>query len=197
LSWTNHTDEQLLAAFADGDEAAFSPLVERHGAAVKSYALRMLRNPEQAEDVYVDVFTRLASGGGRWEQRGTVRGFLFTVAHRLCIDLIRRRKTEREARDGLVELTQRRRLSPSPEARAAWGQLAERVEEAIGRLPVEHRQVLLLRTVHGLSGEEVATAMGTTEIQVRSQLSYARKRLKALLTEDERAQVSGRKERGS
>ena len=175
-------DHQLLAAFQEGDEAAFGVLVGTHGAQIKGYALRMLRNPEEAEDVYVDTFTRLA-GAGAWEERGTVRGWLFTVAHRLCLDRLRRRRTEREAHDGLVELTRRRALAPSPEARAQWGELAERVEEAIGRLAEEHREVLLMRTVHGLSGAETAAALGMDEQQVRSALSYARKRLKRILAE--------------
>ena len=181
MELTEATDEALLAAFGRGEQAAFAELVDRHGAAVKTYALRMLRNAEQAEEVYVEAFTRLAQLATRWESRGTVRGFAFTVAHRLSLDLLRRRKTEREARDGLVQMTQRRALAPSPEARAMWGEQAERVEEAIGRLPEEHRQVLLLRTVHELSSAEVATALRLTEQQVRSQLSYARKRLLGLL----------------
>ena len=175
-------DLDLISAFFAGDRRAFEELVGRHGAPVKAYALRMLRNAEQAEEVYVDSFTRLACLGA-WEQRGTVRGFLFTVAHRLCLDRLRRRKTQRDAHEGLVELTRRRSFAPSPESRAAWGQLAAQVEDAIGQLPEEHRQVLLLRTVHDLSGAEVAAALGLEEHQVRSQLSYARKRLKELLSE--------------
>lgn len=175
-------DLDLLRAFFGGDQRAFEELVLRYGGPIKSYALRLLRDPEHAEDVYVDTFTRLACLQ-TWEQRGTVKGFLFTVAHRLCLDRLRRRKTEREAHDGLVELTRRRSFAPSPEARAAWGQLAEQVEEAIGQLGEEHRQVLLLRTVHGLSGAEVAAALGLEEHQVRSQLSYARRCLKASLSD--------------
>ena len=184
------TDERLLAAYAGGDESAFAGLVARYGGPVKTYALRMLRNAEQAEEVYVEAFTRLAQQAGQWQERGTVCGFLFTVAHRVCLDLLRRRRTVRESHDGLVELTRRRAFAPSPEARAAWGELAERVEEAIGELSVEHRQVLLLRTVHGLSSARVAEVTGTTELQIRSQLSYARKKLLSLLGQEERDQVS-------
>ncbi len=165
-----------------GREAAFDVLLRRHGGAIKAYALRMLRSAEQAEDIYVETFVRAARAGSTWQNSGTVRGFLFTVAHRLCLDVLRRRKTEREAMPGLIALAECRAVDAGPEAMAVLGQQARQLEAALQRLPDEHRQALLLRVVHGLSGDEVAATLGLSRAQVDSQVSYARKRLKKLLT---------------
>ncbi len=177
------SDLQLLRAYRGGDESGFDALVGRHARAVKAYALRMLKSPEHAEEIYVETFLRVATAKGRWDDRGTVRGWIFTIAHRLCIDALRRRRTEREALPHLVALADHLSVRPSPEALAALGQRAERLEVALAALPDEHRNVLLLRTVHGLSAAEVAQTLDSTEEQVHSQLSYARKRLRVLLTE--------------
>jgi RNA polymerase sigma-70 factor (ECF subfamily) len=176
-------DDQLLAAFGRGDDAAFATLVERHGAAIKTYALRMLRNAEAAEDVYVETFTRVAAQRGRWTPGGTVRGYLFTIAHRLCIDVIKRRQREIAGQAQVIELETHREVAASPEAVAILDQTAAALERAIAQLPEAHRQVLLLRVVHELSTEETAAIVGLGEEQVRSQLSYARKQLRVHLAE--------------
>ncbi len=171
------TDPQLLSAYRGGDERAFELLVHRHGGAIKSYALRMLHNPEQAEEVYEETFLRVASARGRWEERGTVRGWLFTIAHRLSLDMLRRRQVRQRAIPHLVQM-ERYRVSPSPEALAELGQRAQQLEAALGRLSEEHREILLMRLVHGLSAKEAGQALGLEVDQVHSLLSYARKRLK-------------------
>ncbi len=179
-------DAALLARYRGGDERAFDALVDRWGSAIKGYAIRMLGSRDQAEDIFVETFVRAAAAEGPWESRGTVRAWLFTIARRLCIDVLRRRKVEREARRGLVHLADLRGADPSPEARAILGEQAAGVEAAIAALRPEHREVLLLRAVHGLSERETAGAVGRTVPQVRSQLHYARSRVRELLARSER-----------
>lgn len=165
----------------------------RHGEAIKGYALRMLHSPQQAEEIYVETFLRVAKTKGEWVDRGTVRGFLFTIAHRLCLDILRQRKVTRAAVPHLVELAEARPPAPSPEAQAALREQATVLEELLARLPTEHRQVLLMRVVHGLSAAETAEALGLDEDQVNSQLSYARKRLRGWM--EERAPAHERRQR--
>lgn len=143
----------------------------------------MLHSPQQAEEVYVETFLRVAKNQAQWEDRGTVRGFLYTIAHRLCLDILRQRKVTREAVPHLVELAEARPPSPSPEAQAALSQQAAILEELMARLPTEHREALLLRVVHGLSSAEAAETLGVTEDQINSLVSYARKRLRTWMEE--------------
>ena len=172
------TDPQLLNLYSRGHESAFEELVRRHGAGLKAYALRMLHSPEQAEEVYAETFLRVATSRGTWEDRGTVRSWLFTIAHRLCLDLLRRRATERRAATGVLEIHGTWSTPPNPEAAALMGEQAARLEAALAALAPEHRQVLLLRVLHGLSASECASTLGTREDQIHSQLSYARRKLR-------------------
>ena len=175
-------DEKLLRAFGKGRHDAFEELVRRYGGPIKGYALRLLRNAELAEEVYVDTFERVARfGAKKWDQRGTVKSWLFTIAHNRCIDLLRAQRRAHDANPDVVALERTRYFTPNPEAEAALGELTEHLETAIQSLSDDHRQVLLLRTIHGLSSKEVAEIVGLDESQVRSQLSYARKCLRAEL----------------
>ncbi|MCK6529579.1 RNA polymerase sigma factor [Myxococcota bacterium] len=176
------TDEELLGAYARGDREAFRTLFERYAPRLKAYALRLLRNRGLADDVASEAMVRVASHPERWEGRGSVRAYLFTVAHRLCIDSLRERRRDQLARDRVVDITASLNVPPSPEAEAMLGQVAGRLEAAVAALPAPHREVLLLRVVHGLSGEETAAVVGLDESQVRSQLSYARKQIRESLT---------------
>lgn len=190
-------DIELITAWRRGSEPAFSELVERHGAAIKGYALRMLRNREQAEDVYADTFVRVAQSKGTWQDRGSVRSWLFTIAHRLCIDVIRKRRTVRDTSKQVLQLQLERGWTPSPEAAAALGERVAWLEHCLQTLPEESRQVVLLRLVHGLTGEECAQVLGLKRSQVDSKLSYARRLLRESLEQDERTQnvAGGRHER--
>jgi RNA polymerase sigma-70 factor (ECF subfamily) len=189
-----------LRSLKRGDKRSFEALVRRHGTAIKAYALRMLRSLELAEDVYVDTFERVARARGPWREGGSVRAYLFTIAHNCCMDHLRKRQRATEQAPQVVTLERNRRIEPSPEAVTALGQLAEDLEEALQVLPEQHRRVLLLRLVHGLTSAETAQVVGLDAGQVRSQLSYARKQLQAVLAE--RASVqdhrgSLRKEKGT
>lgn len=169
-----------MRAWLGGREAAFAELVARHGLAVKCFALRMLRDEAQAEEVYAETFLRVAAG--RWQPTGSARGWIFTVARRLCLDLLRQRRTARENVPHLVELNWGAPPS-NPESQTLAAEQASWLEAGLARLPEEHREVLLLRVVHGMSAAEVGEVLGLAEHQVHSQVSYARKCPRALLEE--------------
>jgi len=194
--WRELTDERLLQLFDKGRDPAFEELLRRHGSAIKAYALRMLRRPEVAEEVYMETFERVAALRGKRPQRGgSVRSYFFTIAHNRCVDLLRHARRVRESRPQVTELEITRKLQVSPDAEVALGRVAEELEEALATLPEGHRQVLLLRTVHGLSSRETAEIVGLDEGQVRSQLSYARKQIRKMLAVHH-AELAGRRQAG-
>jgi RNA polymerase sigma-70 factor (ECF subfamily) len=180
------TDLELLEAFRRGRAAAFEELVRRHGEAIEAYACRLLQNAQLAEEVMADTFERLALERGRWTLTGSVRSYLFTIAHNRALDLLRRNRREQLAGGALLEAERSRLRQLNPEARAQLGELAAELEDAISCLPETHREVLLLRLIHGLTGDETAEILGCSELEVRSMLSYARKLLKRALSALER-----------
>lgn len=169
------SDEALVRAWTDGDAAAFDALFQRHRRRAYAYALRMLRRPELADEVCTDTFCRILEG--RWKPTGRFRGFLFTVLHRRCLEVLRRQSTWQR-----VKL----RLLPPPEPVAVDDALAgageeARVRRALDALDPDQRSVLLLYYAQELSTREVGEVLGCTPQQVRSKLSYARRKLRERL----------------
>lgn len=173
------TDEALIEAWSNGDHPAFNLIFERYRDRVVGYCWRMLRNPEEAEEIATEAFCRVLEGA--WRPGGSFRAFLFTVAHRLCIDRLRRR--ERTLR---FERLWRAATAPStsPEQLVSADEQQRAVEAALGDLPPDHRAVVLLYYGQELRSREVADILGCSDQQVRSRLSYARKRLREILPDD-------------
>jgi len=173
------TDEALIQAWAEGDHPAFNLIFERYRDRVVGYCWRMLRNHEEAEEIATETFCRVLEGA--WRPGGSFRAFLFTVAHRLCIDRLRRR--ERTLR---FERLWRAATAPStsPEQAVSADERQRAVEQAIGSLPEDHRAVVLLYYGQELRSREVAEILGCSDQQVRSRLSYARRRLRDILPAD-------------
>jgi RNA polymerase sigma-70 factor (ECF subfamily) len=172
------SDEDLVLAFQGGDDHAFAALYGRWRPRATAYAVKILGSPEEAEELVTEAFVTLVEG--RFAPTGSFRSYLFTVVQRKCLDHLRRRGT----RGRVLPLLKPEPHEPALEDAIDGLRDRERVEAALESLPVEHRSVVLLYYAQGLSSREVGEATGLTDQQVRSKLSYARKTLKTLLTQE-------------
>ena len=167
--------------FQRGDEVAFDELVGRYGPAVKGFAARVTSRYDEAEDIYVETFGRVVQAADRWKPTGSFRGYLFTIAWRLCLDSCRRHKLDRRAMDTLRDEPLVSPSAPppaSPEAQAVAAERRRRLEYGIAELPQRHRAAVLLTYRQGLSSPEVGEILGWTPQEVRSRLAYARRLLR-------------------
>ena len=175
------TDEALLLDFErSGNESSFNALFERYHARVIGYAWRMVGRREEAEEICLEAFARIAEG--RWKPTGSLRSFLFTVAHRLAVDRLRRRQRAFAAEPALIHSAGH---PATPEDDALGDEDRVRLERALLALPEDHRSVLLLYYGQELGSREVAEVLGCTDQQVRSRLSYARRLLREQMEERE------------
>jgi len=170
------SDEALYLAYKGGDHRAFAVLFDRYRGRLTSYAWRMVRRREEAEEVALEAYCRVLEGS--WRPGGSFRAFLFTVTHRLCIDRLRQR---RRVLPLFPDAHDPRSTTVSPEGRVIHDEQLQQLERAMARLPEAHRAVLLLYYHEDLPSKEVAEILGCTDQQVRSQLSYARRLLRKLL----------------
>lgn len=170
----------LLARVADGDEAAFRVLVDRHVGSLTGVARRMLADGAEAEDVAQETFVRLWRSAGDLEIGGPgVRPWLMRVATNLCLDRLRARRrlqVDADVPETPVSAVQARGLEEQ--------QLSERVETALAALPERQRSALVLFHYEGLSQMEVAEAMDVSEEAVESLLARARRALRGSLANE-------------
>lgn len=178
-------DDALFIAWCDGDESAFSSLVDRHGPPLLGFLNQFLRDGIAATDAWSETWVRVISSKDEYTPSGTFRAWLYTLARRAAIDLRRREARWFRLR---ARLQSRRLRGPAPEGcpeeSAAQSQLAQRLGVAIAGLSEEHQLVLLLAYRQGLSPHEIGVTMGgLSGEQVRSRLKYARRLLKERIEE--------------
>ena len=165
------SDEQLLALFRAGSEAAFGAIHDRYRQRLFAYVRQMLCNaPRQdAEDVLQDVFVR-AYGSLRGDDRAIhVRAWLYRVAHNRCIDHMRRPVP---AAADVFEMSRKPLFDPIEEAQRRED-LTQLVRD-VGRLPEHQRSALLMREIDGMSYANLASALDVTVPAVKSLLVRAR-----------------------
>lgn len=171
------SDEELMRLVADGDEQAFAHVIDRHLEAIHRYLMRLLGNAADAEELAQEALLRLWTKAGSFRP-GKVRltTWLHRIAHNLAMDLLR--KPGRDA--------QRLDFDPpsnsgSLEALHSQDERQQRLAWALGALPANQRDAVLLRHQQGLSNPEAARVLGVSVRALESLQSRGRRRLKALL----------------
>lgn len=175
-------DVELIQRIARGDRAAFSVLVRRHGPALRRFA-RALAGEAVADDVLQEAMLDAYRGAAGFRAESSVRGWLFTLARHRAFHH-RAAEKRREAQGAtLLELGLAAGFGRDPERLAERAEEREAVRLALSRLPPEEREVLVLRDVEGLSGEEAASVLGLEVPAMKSRLHRARLRLMTALRE--------------
>jgi RNA polymerase sigma-70 factor (ECF subfamily) len=157
---------------------AFEQLLDRYERQVYATALRMLGRREDAQDAAQEVFLRLYRHMGRIEA-AAVSPWLYRVTVNVCRDALRKRMVQ-PAQWPEVDFDP---ADPGagPDAAAGLGERKRMVAAALERLSPKERAAVLLRDLEGLSTRDVARALGSAEVTVRSQLSKARRKIKDMI----------------
>jgi len=185
------TDWELVQRARGGDRDAFRQLVERYQRKVAALALGMLRNQEDALDVVQDTFTKAYQSLDRFKGDSSFYTWVYRIAANLCIDHQRRESRathlpyDHDDRSGGIGEGTLLDGTPhdQPFDRTRDAELGRRLRSAIAELTPEHRAVILLREVDGLSYEEISQVLQCPKGTVMSRLHYARRQLQARLRE--------------
>jgi len=181
-------DWGLVRQCKRGDMDAFGELVRRHQQSVFNFCLRLLRNVEDAEDIAQDAFVQAYRNIKKFQPRAKFSTWLFTIAKNLSLNLIRdeKRGTRRMVPidDGPEGVTVATGVADQPDSEAVGHETAAVVREAIERLSPDHKLVIVLRDLEGLSYKEIGQVMNCRSGTVKSRLSRARASLKEVLLDE-------------
>ena len=187
-------DADLVRQAAEGDRDAFRELFERYQRRVLSVVMGMLHDREAALDVTQDTFIKAYRSIDRFKGEASFYTWIYRIAVNLAIDWQRREwrrpmaaPTRSPSGDGpeedAIDRIGDETPGNDPFLATRDRQLRERVREAIEELTPDHKAVILLREVEGLSYDEISRAMQCSIGTVMSRLHYARKKLQKRLKE--------------
>lgn len=175
------SDAALVVAIGRWRQDALAEAYRRHGGAVFALAQRVLRDRGRAEDVTQTVFTTLWESADRFDpEKGSLRVFLLTMAHRRAIDSVRsetRRKSREERLASWAE-------APYDLEREVWDlAVADHLKDALGRLSDGERQAIGMAYFGGHTYREVAEVLGQPEGTIKTRIRSGLLRLRAALAE--------------
>jgi RNA polymerase sigma-70 factor, ECF subfamily len=186
---SHRTDEQLLQAYQDGDTEAFRTLIKRHQDDLVRFLVRLTGDRQAAEDVFQETFLQVHISADTFDPTRRFKPWLFTIAANKARDLLRKRVRRQEvdlsapiSRDGdggqsFVDLMQIN--IPPPEEGLEAEERERLVQQAIDRMPLSLREILLLAYFQRLSyaqiAEELQIPLGTVKSRLHSAVaSFAR-----------------------
>ncbi len=176
-------EQELIRRAKNGDHQAFAVLVKQYQRRLAGVALALTRNPDDAAELAQEAFVRAYQNLHQFEFRSSFSTWLYRIVANLAIDF-RRRQSRHVVLRGEEAENELRRLAGSGDtafSTAFGGELRTRLRMALDELTPEHRAVILLREVEGLSYEEISETLGCPRGTVMSRLHYARMRLREQL----------------
>ncbi|MBX0327312.1 sigma-70 family RNA polymerase sigma factor [Oscillochloris sp. ZM17-4] len=177
-------DEALMARVAGGDTDALDLLYHRYARVVYGLALRILANPQHAEDVVQETFWRVWSRGATFQiTGGSFPPWLFGIARNHCIDELRRRQARPATRPGddsdiLLAIPDGQ---PGVDDLTWEGERRRLIISALADLPDDQREVIELAYFNGLSQREIAERLNNPLGTVKTRVRLALQKLKGLL----------------
>jgi len=183
------TEDFSLQALRAGDRTEFARLVETYSALIYRLGLRMLDDPQDAEDVLQETFIKAFRHLGGFDGRSSLSTWLYRIATNEALMMLRRRKHPSISIDEPLE-TDTEIEEPvqivdwccMPETELMSSEARAYMDKAVEQLQPALRAVFLLRDIEGLSTEETSQVLDLSEAAVKTRLSRARMRLRELLS---------------
>lgn len=175
------TDAELFCALKSGQTSALGIFYDRYASLVYRLALRILTNPQEAEDLTQEIFLTFWRSNTYNPARGSLGSFLTTVTRSRAIDKLRSRGTKQRFIQRWSQTMTTESSGPTPFEAASLSQRSEYVCHALAQLPQKQRQVLEMAYYDGFSQSEIAKQLdiplGTIKTWARQGLLKLRQNL--------------------
>jgi RNA polymerase sigma-70 factor, ECF subfamily len=183
------SDEVLMLRYKDGDLVAFEVLLAKYQQPLFAFTYKFCNDYHQAQDLVQEVFLRLIKAAKNYEPRAKFSTYLYTFAHNICIDHLRRNKKRKhvslsdpiDPENGLTVEDTMESDDPGPEKELHQKTFEKALGEAVDELPPDQREVFLLREQMNLPFDEIARVVGCLPSTAKSRMRYALQSIRAKL----------------
>ena len=172
-----------MLCYANGNSQAFAVLLRRYEKKILNFIFRSVGHRERAEELTQDVFMRVIRSAKKYKPTAKFTTWLYTIARNICIDESRRqaRKKTLSLDDSISKNADSKTFldqiidtkATAGAASLARARFIERLRLALLKLPIEQRQVFVLRHYNGLKFREIAELSGVSDNTVKSRMRYA------------------------
>jgi RNA polymerase sigma-70 factor (ECF subfamily) len=173
------TDATLMRRVREGDEDAFSEIVQRYKNPLVNYLTHLVRSRERAEEVAQDAFVRLYRNAANYREQERLGPYLYRIATNLVVTDVRREKRLSLLLPRLNASTTQ--TVPSPDEGLFVDEIQRKVSAALGALPVKYRAPIVLCDIEEWSYEEIARALECRVGTVKSRIFRGRELLRRQL----------------
>jgi RNA polymerase sigma factor (sigma-70 family) len=182
------TDNELVNRFVSGDMNSVELLINRYRKQVYTYVFLLVKNKHLAEDVFQDTFIKVIKSldGGKYQDNGKFLAWVLRIAHNLVIDHYRKeRQLNATSREdfGLDILNSRKYAEKPAEAEMIDRQIRKDIRGLIDNLPLEQKEVLILRQYCELSFKEIADHTNVSINTALGRMRYALINLRRMVKE--------------
>ncbi len=182
-------DKKLIEQVLKGKKEAFEMIIKKYQTPIVNYLTRMTGNYNDAIDLSQEVFVKAYFSLNSYDFRYKFSSWLFKIASNLCIDRWRKRKIKtislnhslKEGKDFYLQVSDKK---PSPIEKYEKKELVKKIEKAIDRLPLDLKELFILRHINELSYQEIAQIKNIPIGTVKNKIFRAKERIKYLLEKE-------------
>ena len=173
------SDAYLIRAYLKGKDTAFDSLFRRWERPLFSFVFRLMRDPQAAEDVFQQTWMKVLKGLSDYHEKGKFSSWLFGIANHCCIDEIRK-KTRARINDcvSAAGMDNFESQVSNPERKLLKSEELQLLEKAVDRLPLEQKQVVLMRLHGEMPFKEIARILDSPLNTILGRMHYAMNNLK-------------------
>ncbi|WP_455203439.1 sigma-70 family RNA polymerase sigma factor [Kaarinaea lacus] len=177
------SNEELMSSYASGDAEAFAILYQRNKAPLYRYILRQTRQQAIADELSQDVWTNIIKARKNYTARAKFTTYLFQIAHNRLVDYWRKTSHRLDTIQEEDDCDYHDEAAIEPQQQLARDQIAQQLLQLLQALPLEQREVFVLKEESGLSLEQIAQVTNVNTETAKSRLRYAMAKLREGLKE--------------
>jgi RNA polymerase sigma factor (sigma-70 family) len=186
IDYASRLDEvELIHQIAEGDQSSLSLLYDRYSRVIYTIAYRILKSPEESEEIVLDVFTQVWKIAKNYNsQKARVDTWLFMLTRSRALDRLRNHARFDKAVNASEEALMRSLPTDSPEHDAIIQERSIYIKSCLDNLPTEQRLALELAYFSGLSHSEIAAKTGISLGTVKTRIRLGLKKLREMIGDE-------------
>lgn len=173
---------QLLSEMREGSEAAFEAIFDSYKDKVYAFSYRILKSKDLADDIVIEVFTKIWEKRARIEPSLAFQSYLFTITKNHIINLLNKASLDSKIQGQLITSVNYYRSSTEEEV--IYNEYLTIAEQAISQMPKQRRRVFQLKSEQGLTYDQIALKLGISKNTVKSHLLAATAYLRSVINMD-------------